>query len=150
MLLGANVLAIGSAQADDLQAIHLVLKDCGLSFEDVTASHLPNFLVLTNGKQVVDCVGIEHLGSDALLRSLAVSDFVRGSGWGQRLAEAAEMHALHTGVSDLYLLTTTAPTFFEGRGYRRIDRADAPAALQETTQFSLLCPANSTCLFKSI
>lgn len=144
------MLAIRPAQADDLQAIHLLLKDCGLPFDDVTASHLADFLVLANGKPVVGCVGIECLGSDALLRSMAVFDFMRGSGWGQQLAQAAEAHAQSIGISALYLLTTTATTFFEYRGYRRIDRADAPAALQGTTQFSLLCPASSTCLFKSI
>lgn len=144
------MLAIRPAQADDLQAVHLVLKDCGLPYEDITTSHLSDFLVLANGKPVVGCVGIERLGSDALLRSLAVFDFMRGSGWGQQLVHAAEAHAQNIDISALYLLTTTATTFFGDRGYRRIDRADAPAALQGTTQFSLLCPASSTCLFKSL
>jgi len=86
----------------------------------------------------------------ALLRSLAVSDFVRGSGWGQQLHLAAVTHAQDIGVSTLYLLTTTAATFFERRGYQRIDHTNAPTTLQEATQFSLLCPSSATCLFKSI
>lgn len=99
---------------------------------------------------VVACIAIEPYGQDALLRSLAVYDFMRGDGWGQKLVEAAEERARRAGIASLYLLTTTAASFFERRGYRCIDRASAPAAIQTTTQFSTLCPASSACLYKAI
>ncbi|AMP14919.1 acetyltransferase family protein [Collimonas pratensis] len=99
---------------------------------------------------MVGCVGIEDRETDALLRSLVVSDSLRGNGWGQQLLRAIEDHAESIGISTLYLLTTTAAPFFEELGYRRIERTSAPATIQATSQFSLLCPASSVCLFKSI
>lgn len=141
---------IRAAQSDDLQAILLLLKECDLPFEDISADHLAHFQVLANGEAVIGCIGIERRGSDALLRSLAVYEFLRGDGRGPQLLHAMEIYANSIGVSALYLLTTTAATFFEERGYHRIDRADAPVAMQETSQFSRLCPSSSTCLFKSI
>jgi amino-acid N-acetyltransferase len=48
----------------------------------------------------------------------------------------------------LYLLTTTAREFFAGRGYRAIDRADAPERIRGTTEFSDLCPASATAMVK--
>ncbi|NKI72295.1 GNAT family N-acetyltransferase [Collimonas pratensis] len=142
--------AIRSALPDDLPSVLLLLKECGLPFEDLSAGHLQHFQVLTSGESLVGCVGIEDRETDALLRSLVVSDSLRGNGWGLQLLRAIEDHAESIGISALYLLTTTAAPFFEELGYRRIERAGAPAAIQATNQFSLLCPASSTCLFKSI
>ncbi|GAC1405608.1 MAG: hypothetical protein NVSMB6_00450 [Burkholderiaceae bacterium] len=142
--------AIRAAQADDLRLVHQILHGSALPFDDITDHHLMHFLILGGGKQVAGCVGIESLGAEALLRSLAVRDVLRGRGWGERLVQAAEMHARNVGVSSLYLLTTTAASFFERIGYQQIDRADAPKSLHTTTQFSTLCPSSSTCLFKSL
>ncbi|MGH8808309.1 MAG: arsenic resistance N-acetyltransferase ArsN2, partial [Noviherbaspirillum sp.] len=99
---------------------------------------------------VIACVGLEVCGPDALLRSLAVAHMHRGGGFGARMTSAIEEHARQQGITRLYLLTTTAADFFERDAYQPIDRAGAPPAIQATSQFSTLCPASSTCLFKSI
>lgn len=36
------------------------------------------------------------------------------------------------------------------RGYRRIERENAPPTLKASTQFSALCPASSSCLMRSL
>jgi len=54
------------------------------------------------------------------------------------------------GVQELYLLTMTAEPFFAKRGYGRVDRAKAPAALQGTTEFVSLCPVSSVCMMKRL
>jgi amino-acid N-acetyltransferase len=50
----------------------------------------------------------------------------------------------------MYLLTTTAETFFERRGYRRVDRTEAPQAIQTTVEFASLCPASSAFMIKRL
>jgi amino-acid N-acetyltransferase len=50
----------------------------------------------------------------------------------------------------MYLLTTTAETFFERRGYRRVDRIQAPPAIKLTPEFAGLCPASSAFMIKRL
>jgi N-acetylglutamate synthase-like GNAT family acetyltransferase len=67
------------------------------------------------------------------------------------LTEEHLEHFFFTGtVRALYLLTTTAETYFEHRGYRRIDRADAPPSIQSTREFASLCPSNSAFMIKRL
>ena len=80
-----------------------------------------------------------------LLRSLAVAPDARGSGLGTRLVEAAEARARDLDLRSLTLLTTTAAPFFEGRGYRRMDRAEAPEAVRPSSEFTATCPASAVC-----
>lgn len=142
--------AIRKARPDDLEGVQSLLKSCDLPFEDLTENHLAHFIVLGQNKPLVGCVGIEPYGKDALLRSLAIDPLRRGGDFGGQLLNVMEMHAQDIGISTLYLLTTSAATFFERHGYQRIARADAPAALQATTQFANMCPTNAVCLFKPI
>ena len=138
------------AQWSDELAIKRLLTTAGLPGADLTPAHLARFLVLRDADQLGGVVGLEVFGAVALLRSLAVPTSRRGQGLGTRLAEAAEDHARSLGVAALYLLTTTAESFFARRGYRRIDRADAPAALHATAEFASLCPSTAVCMVKEL
>ncbi len=95
-------------------------------------------------------MGLEIYGRDALLRSLVVSAAARTQGLGSALVLHAEQYAAAHEVRALYLLTTTAESFFEHRGYRRIDRAEAPSAIQSTREFASLCPASSAFMIKRL
>ncbi|HEY0847954.1 MAG TPA: arsenic resistance N-acetyltransferase ArsN2 [Noviherbaspirillum sp.] len=141
---------IDAARPDDLADVKLLLEESGLPADDLTAGHLQHFMVVRGGGSITACIAIEPHGTDALLRSLAVSKGMRGDGCGRKLVAAMEEYARSKQVASLYLLTTTAASFFERLGYQRIERADAPPSMQKTTQFSMLCPSSSTCLFKSI
>jgi amino-acid N-acetyltransferase len=50
----------------------------------------------------------------------------------------------------MYLLTMTAEGFFERRGYRRVDRTQAPLAIKSTPEFASLCPASSAFMIKQL
>jgi amino-acid N-acetyltransferase len=52
------------------------------------------------------------------------------------------------GVEVVYLLTTTAESFFAHRGYRRIERSQAPESIRSTREFSEICPASSAFMSK--
>jgi amino-acid N-acetyltransferase len=136
------------ARAADLDGIVRLLDDSAQPSSDVAAMPLDDFIVAEQDDSLVGCVGIERCGADALLRSLAVEDSRRGTGQGRHLVQAAEQHAVALGVRTLYLLTTNAADFFEGRGYRRLERDNAPAAVRATTGFE--DPAPTVCMAKEL
>jgi amino-acid N-acetyltransferase len=137
-----------SAQATDLSCIVKLLNSSSLPCNDLELRHLAHFIVLHDDQAIMGCAGIECYGKNALLRSVAVHPTIRNSGWGRQLTKAMENHAQDIGVTILYLLTTSATSFFERQGYRIIDRIQAPYELRATTQFSSICPASATCMQK--
>ena len=46
----------------------------------------------------------------------------------------------------LYLLTNTAERFFTKLGFEQINRQAAPVTMQNTTEFSSLCPDSAICM----
>ncbi len=134
----------------DLDAICRLLAASGLPTQDLSAEAAPAFLVVRRGTGIVGCVAVERCGEFGLLRSLAVAVSERGKGLGDRLAAEAEQLARQVGIARLYLLTMTATAFFEHRGYRLTDRAEAPEAIARSTQFSGLCPGSSSFMSKPL
>ena len=132
----------------DLSSVKQLLSDSGLPIEDITAQHLQHFFGCGSGSTLEGVVGLELYGEVALLRSLAVASSRRGSGVGPGLVAHAERYARDKGVQSLYLLTTTAEKFFLRRGYARIPRDEAPAAIKGTKEFSGICPTSSAFMVK--
>ncbi|MFM0572028.1 arsenic resistance N-acetyltransferase ArsN2 [Paraburkholderia caledonica] len=140
---------IRTARSEDLDAIKALLVENGLPASDVTADLLHDFAVAEGAHgAVVGSVGLERFGAEALLRSLAVAKPERSAGLGSKLLAHAEHMALTSGLSELWLLTTTAADFFRRAGYSAVDRPSAPAELQATTQFAELCPSTAACMRK--
>jgi amino-acid N-acetyltransferase len=79
-----------------------------------------------------------------------VVENARSTGLGTALAAHAERYAQGRGVTHLYLLTTTAESFFAGRGYLHLARDKAPEAIQSTREFSGICPASSAFMVKRL
>ncbi len=127
-----------------------LLEAEGLPSSDLTESHLKHFFFTGNDGAPSALVGLEIYGEDGLLRSLVVSSAARTQGLGAALVRHAEDYAASRQVRALYLLTTTAASYFEHRGYRRVDRAQAPPAIQSTREFASLCPASSTFMIKRL
>jgi len=142
--------AITPAGAADLPAVLGLLDAAALPHRDVTPALLQHYLVARRAGALLGVVGLEPLGPAGLLRSLAVASEERGHGLGVELTRALERHAGGLGISRLYLLTTTAERFFTRLGYRAIPRADAPPALQQTTEFRELCSSSSVCMVRDL
>jgi len=134
----------------DLSAIVELLAANGLPTADVRRDSRPEFLVMRQGRRVIGVVGLERFGVVGLLRSLAVSAEHRQLGLGIALTHALEEYAVRTGLKSLVLLTETAAGFFERRGYHVIARADAPAAVQASTEFRTLCSASAVCMIRKL
>jgi len=130
--------------------VRALLADSQLPASDLSPGHLEHFFGCGDARSPEGVVGLEIYGAVALLRSLAVAASHRGRGCGQALVAEAERHARSQGVSEIYLLTTTAERFFARLGYRPIDRADAPEAIRRTQEFSNLCPSSSAFMVKEL
>jgi amino-acid N-acetyltransferase len=127
-----------------------ILREADLPTEDIGTAHLEHFSYVGPATEPTGLVGLEIFGDVALLRSLVVVPSRRGSGDGQRLLSHAEEQAKASGVRELYLLTTTAETFFAKRGFERASRDSAPPAIRSTREFSGICPASSAFMSKRL
>lgn len=127
-----------------------LLTACDLPTADLQAHHFEHFWGCGDPENPQGIIGLELLGSVALLRSLAVAPEVRGTGMGKVLVAAAETYAKETGVGELYLLTTTAAAFFAQLGYAHGDRKAVPEPIKATQEFSGLCPSSATLMVKKL
>jgi amino-acid N-acetyltransferase len=131
-------------------AVTALITACGLPAEDLTPRKLRHFVIARKGDHPVGTAGLEILGRQSLLRSLAVAEAYRGRGIAEKLVTAAERYALSLGIDTLYLLTVTAERLFVGMGYTRIDRSAAPPEIRATEEFKCLCPEHSVCMKKRL
>ena len=132
-----------------LGAVQSLLREVQLPSSDLSAAHLGHFIGC--GTEALDgVVGLELYPPYALLRSLAVAQGKRGGGIGRALLLQAERYACERGVTELYLLTTTAERFFARAGYERVPREAAPAAIGATREFASLCPTSATFMCKRL
>lgn len=144
----AQEVEIESARPDDLPSIQALLTDADLP-TDVEA-HLADFLVARHAGRVVGCIGMEVRGADALFRSLVVAPAYRGLGLARRVFEALAAHARTRGVARAYLLTTTIEPLAQAWGFRRIDRAQVPESIRETSEFRGGCCVSAVPMWKDL
>lgn len=130
------------AQPGDAAAVEALLVACRLPTAGA-AAHLRNFYVATVGAEIVAAAGMEHYGSVALLRSVAVDPAHRGRGLAQQLVQDLLHDARRRNVQQVWLLTTTAAGFFDRFGFTAVATAAAPKALQASAEFQGACPASA-------
>ncbi|MDB5030509.1 arsenic resistance N-acetyltransferase ArsN2 [Mucilaginibacter sp.] len=123
-----------------------------LSAEKLPVDDLPetleNFIVALNADEVTGAIGLEVYGDYALLRSMVVSPPNRNKGVAGDLLQQLETIANTKSIKEIYLLTETAPGYFTGKGYQTITRADVPAEVQQSSEFSYACPQSAIVMKK--
>ena len=135
-------ISIEHAHAYELPAILDLLTESGLPQEGLS-DHLETTLVARADESVVGSAALEHYGTSALLRSVAVERAFRGQGLGGRLTHAALVLARQRGITHVYLLTETAHEFFPRFGFRPVARAQVPAGVQRSVEFTSVCPESA-------
>jgi amino-acid N-acetyltransferase len=133
-----------------LEAATRLLNAASLPTSDLTDAHMERFYYCGPPNQLTGLVGFEIHGSDALLRSLVVAPAQRSGGVGKLLVAHAEEEARALGVKAIYLLTTTAQTFFSHCGYATLERGEAPELIRATREFASLCPATAVLMSKRL
>ena len=127
-----------------------LLAAAGLPTEDLSLRDFEDFFGCGNGDRPKGVIGLEVRHPYGLLRSLVVSEEVRGCGCGKALVRRIEAHAKSRNLQGIYLLTETAAEFFQSLGYEPVVRDDVPEAIRETTEFSSLCPDSAIVMRKYI
>lgn len=136
-------LKITPAQSNDLPAIKKLLQSQQLPTEDVNSQILFQIIKNSSG-QVLGCCGLEIHEPFGLLRSLAVDTNFQQQGLGQQLVNSMLVLAKNNHISSLYIITTTAVKFFSQLKFEMVSRNNVPAVIQQTAEFSYLCPDSAT------
>ncbi|HYB49526.1 MAG TPA: arsenic resistance N-acetyltransferase ArsN2 [Burkholderiaceae bacterium] len=138
-MMAVPVLDFRRADIGDLPAVLAFLLANARPVEGV-AEHLEQFWIAASGEKIVGCAGRETYGEVALLRSVAVLPERRNQGIGKTLIEHVIHDAASERVKTLYLLTASAGRYFEGLGFRAVDKAHAPKQLLVSAEFQGACP----------
>ncbi|MDQ2644565.1 MAG: arsenic resistance N-acetyltransferase ArsN2 [Myxococcota bacterium] len=124
-----------------------LLLEAGLPTQGVEDQFPAQYKVATVEGSVVGVAGLELHGRAGLLRSLAVRSAFRGTGVGTALVrERTEECARGLGLSQVFLLTTTAPGYFEKHGFLRTARGAVPGEVAQSKEFACVCPTSAICL----
>ena len=124
----------------DLPAVLTLLELVDLPVEGVK-EHFSHFFVITNDNIIVGSVGVEVYKDSGLLRSLAIHPNYQGKGLGQKMVNHVEQYSVEQNLKTLYLLTETAETFFFKLGYEYIGRDEVDLDVQQSIEFTELCPS---------
>src|SRR5687768_2500673 len=109
-----------------------------------------NFFVAITRNKVVGGIGLEQYGKYGLLRSLVVDPSWRGRQIADGLVRQLEKHAAQLGLESLFLLTETAPEYFQKKGFGFITRAEVPDVLKQSSEFSHVCPQSAAVMKKNL
>lgn len=131
------------ACGEDLEAVSALLRECGLPLDSLGGQFGPQYVVAESGGAIVGVAGVEVYGQDGLLRSVAVTRSRRRSGLGAALVRDRIEWAGDQGLRAVYLLTTTAASYFPRLGFGVIVREQAPEAIRASTEFAHACPASA-------
>jgi len=146
---------IRAARGEDIEAVEALLQEANLPIDGVR-EQFGNFLLAegTYSQRVaaapIGAIGLEHYGTSALVRSAVVDSAWRGRGVGHALVDAALRAARARGATSLYLLTTTAESFFSSIGFHTIARDEVPSPVTQSVEFVSACPASATVMMRRI
>ncbi|MDE3182543.1 MAG: GNAT family N-acetyltransferase [Bacteroidota bacterium] len=140
---------IVKAKEDQRQSIISLLQSENLPTEDLPGS-LDNFLVALEGDEVVAAIGLEQLANCGLLRSMVVNKEHRNRSIASGLVKELESGALALGINCIYLLTETAPLYFERKGYKTVTRDETPEAIKASSEFKNVCPVSAIVMKKNL
>lgn len=142
-------LKIRPATNQDLGAVENLLSASSLPLQGVK-ENFSGFVVADDQGAIAGAIGLEKFGPIALLRSAVVSPEYRGSGVGTRLVEKVLERAEEDGIEELFLLTTTAESYFPRFGFTRTARSAVPAAVKASAEFQGACPDSATVMTRRI
>ena len=140
---------IAPAQGGDLDAVRGLLQANGLPLDDLERHTGTAFVARQDGR-VVGAAALEVYGDGGLLRSVVVAPESRGVGIGDQLVRSVMALAQSKHLPAVYLLTTTAASYFPRLGFVEVSRDRVPAGVQQSVEFVSACPASATVLMKPL
>jgi amino-acid N-acetyltransferase len=147
-LLRLKIMIIQKAQYFKDAIIELLASE-KLPVDDLPNT-LENFVVAFDADRLAGVAGLEIYAGYGLLRSVAVDKAFRGKGIANALLKQIEALAKAKQLEAVYLLTETAGDYFSRKGYQTISRAEVPAEVQQSTEFSHVCPVSAIVMKKNL
>ena len=138
--------SLGPPIGAELAAVDALIRASALPVEVVRDRFPDAYVVARRAGQVVGVAALEVHDQAGLLRSVAVASAERGRGTGIALVGDRLATACASGLTSVYLLTTTAAPLFRRFGFSEVDRSGAPAALSASPEFAALCPSSAACM----
>lgn len=138
-------ISIVRAEVEDYQQIINLLTKSKLPTKGVEEI-LQCTYVAKDGEKIIGCAAIEMYNSSALLRSVAVDNSYRGKGVGLELTKQSIDLSLSNNIKEVFLLTETAENYFTKHGFNKISRSEAPIEIQQSEEFSAICPQSASVL----
>jgi amino-acid N-acetyltransferase len=132
-------------QPANLAQLEALLRHSNLPTQDC-AAQAQNFYGIFAGDELIAAGGLEPATDYVLLRSIVVKQQYRESGLARSISEYLISLAEAEGRLAVYLLTETAGSYFQKLGFVPLSRAEVPAAIAQTRQFSVLCPDSADCM----
>lgn len=136
------------ARLSDAAAIHALIAGYAAEgillprTEENVREHFSTFLVLEEKSKIAGCVSLENYGADlAEIRSLAVSQEIRGRGLGGRLVNFALAEARRKKIARVFAVTH-APEFFVRHGFAASSRRALPEKIERDCS---TCPKARRC-----
>lgn len=142
-----TTVAIALARWSDYDVVAALLEREHLPLDGLR-QHFENAIVARAENRIIGCAALEMYEGGALLRSVAVDAEYRGTGVGSELTRAASQLATRRLVPAIYLLTTTAERFFRKFDFEIVDRADVPASVRASAEFTHACPSSAIIMRK--
>ena len=140
---------IETAQPDEKEIVVALLEQGDLLIEDLPEG-LPDFVLAKDEETPVGVAGLESFGTVGLLRSVAVDPAHQGKQIAAQLVRRLLETAQASNLQDVYLITNTADGYFERQGFQPVNRQEVPAAIQQTQQFSNLCPSSAIVMKRAL
>ena len=129
---------IETATSKDFESARKLLMEADLPVQGLEQAEL--WCAKDSMDRVVGLAGLERWGRQGLLRSVVVDPEYRGRGMGKAIVERVLREAKLKGVAEVYLLTKTAPRFFEEFGFQSVVRKGVKGKVLESVEFREVCP----------
>jgi len=138
---------IAPACLSDYEVVAALLERERLPLDGLR-QHFEHAIVARAGNRIIGCSAVEVYEGGVLLRSVAVDAEYRRYGVGSELTHAAIQLASRRHVPAIYLLTTTAERYFRKFNFEIVDRADVPANVLASAEFTHACPSSAIIMRK--
>ncbi len=121
----------------DFTATKRLLVESGLPTQGLKETEI--WRVRDETQEIVGISGLEIWGRQGLLRSVAVRTKSQRVGVGRALVEHTIAEARKKGIQELFLITETAPAFFERFGFKHLKRVNVKGEVLNSIEFKEAC-----------
>lgn len=136
-------------QPEKISEVLALLSSANLPTSDIGEN--VELFSLDIDEQIIATAGLEINGKFGLLRSVSVIESQKGKGYGILIVQKLESYAKTHNIDTLYLLTTTASEFFQKKcNYEIVERTNVPIEIQNSQQFSSVCPSSAVVMKKNV